>query len=147
MANVTEFQLKGYYFSSCSKFEVDYLVQIVNNSGNTSSHLFILDSSFDKNGFINAAFSILFFLVGLPWNALVIGIILKKKLFTRPTYLLLLNLAIANFLVCMLVLPFTIIFGLGGEDTFGSGVENQVCQVAVFYCTSICLLIQWHCCQ
>lgn len=35
-------------------------------------------------GRINTAFTLLFFVIGLPWNALVIGIIVKKKLFT-PT--------------------------------------------------------------
>ena len=36
-------------------------------------------------GHVNAAFLILFFIIGLPWNALVVGIILKKKLFIRPS--------------------------------------------------------------
>ena len=59
---------------------------------------------------------LLFFLVGLPWNGLVIGIILKKKLFTRPTYMLMLNLAIANLLVCVLVLPLTVVTGFGRRN-------------------------------
>ena len=63
-------------------------------------------------GHVNAAFLILFFIVGLPWNALVVGIILKKKLFIRPSLMLMLNLAVTNFLVCLLVMPFPILFGI-----------------------------------
>ena len=55
-------------------------------------------------GPINAAFMLLFFLVGVPWNLLVIGVIVKKKLFTRPSVMLMLNLAIVNLLVCLLVM-------------------------------------------
>ena len=39
-------------------------------------------------------FLILFFIIGLPWNALVIGIIFRKNLFTRPSVMLMLSLAI-----------------------------------------------------
>ena len=63
-------------------------------------------------GPINAAFMLLFFLVGVPWNLLVIGVIVKKKLFTRPSVMLMLNLAIVNLLVCLLVMPFTMFCGV-----------------------------------
>lgn len=39
-------------------------------------------------GCVHAAFIALFFVIGLPWNALVIGIILRKKLFTQPPLML-----------------------------------------------------------
>ena len=103
--------------------------EIFGNLTNESS----IDSKFDYNGYVNGGFAILFFLVGLPWNGLVIGIILKKKLFTRPTYMLMLNLAVANLLVCVLVLPLTVVTGFGGEDVFGSRqVNDKVCLTAVF---------------
>jgi hypothetical protein len=63
-------------------------------------------------GPVNASVLLLFFIIGLPWNALVIGIILKKKLFTRPSVMLMLNLAIANFFICLLFLPFNIVLGV-----------------------------------
>ena len=87
-------------------------------------------------GPINAAFMLLFFLVGVPWNLLVIGVIVKKKLFTRPSVMLMLNLAIVNLLVCLLVMPFTIFFGVSVDfknaiamrDFF---LANEVCQSGI----------------
>ena len=63
-------------------------------------------------GRVNASVLLLFFIIGFPWNALVIGIILKKKLFIRPSVMLLLNLAIANLLICLMFMPFNIVFGI-----------------------------------
>ena len=54
-------------------------------------------------------FLFLFFIIGLPLNVLVIGIIFKKKLFTRPSVMLMLNLAICNFLSCLLAMPFPLV--------------------------------------
>ena len=110
-------------------------VRLLNNSNNLSYDITDFNNGYVDNGYVNGAFSLLFFLVGLPWNALVIGIILKKKLFTRPTYMLMLNLAIANLLVCVLVLPLTVIFGFGGRDVydvFDPDSSYKVCQTAVF---------------
>ena len=100
---------------------------------NNFTYADVLDSTYDKNGYAIGAFALLFFLAGLPWNGLVIGIILKNKLFTLPTYMLMLNLAIANLLVCVLVLPLTVFTGFGGEDLFGScEVSDKVCKAGVF---------------
>ena len=108
-------------------FSLTYVAEFINNSNNLLSVV-----NYDNNGYAIAAFALLFVLVGLPWNALVIGIIIKKKLFTRPTYMLLLNLAIANLLVCVLVLPLAVVTGFGGEMLGSRQVRNKVCQTAVF---------------
>ena len=105
------------------------IIQLFNNNNSSS----ILVSQYVNNGYVIGAFSLLFLIIGLPWNALVIGIILKKKLFTRPTYMLMLNLAIANLLVCVLVLPLSVATGFGGKDVFkDSQAIERVCQTAVF---------------
>ena len=72
-----------------------------NSSGNTITleEIKLIVARGQVVGPINAAFMLLFFLVGVPWNLLVIGVIVKKKLFTRPSVMLMLNLAIANLLV------------------------------------------------
>ena len=59
---------------------------------------------------------LLFVLIGLPWKAVVIGIILKKKIYSHPSVMLMLNLAITSLLLCV---PITIIFGFGGPYVFG----------------------------
>ena len=58
----------------------DYAVG--NDSDNKYEVLFDLVQRTVVSGYVSAAFLILFFIIGLPWNALVIGIILVKKLFT-----------------------------------------------------------------
>ena len=89
-------------------------------------------------GTTNAAFMLLFFLVGVPWNLLVIGVIVKKKLFTRPSVMLMLNLAIVNLLVCLLVMPFTIFFGVSVSfrNAFTMRVfslADEVCQSGILF--------------
>ena len=72
----------------------------------------------------------IFILLGSSWNLTVIGIILKKRLFKQPAVLLLLNLTVTNFLICMLVLPFNAISALAGEFIFGNSdrVRCQICK-------------------
>lgn len=84
-------------------------------------------------GYAISAVMILYLLVGLPWNSLVVGIIIKKRLFTQPAVMLILNLAIANFLVYIFVMPFNIVTGIAGEYVFGSSdrVRCRVCQLGV----------------
>ena len=86
-------------------------------------------------------FLFLFFIIGLPWNALVIGIILKKNLFTRPSVMLMLNLAISNFLTCLLAMPFHLVVSLLAKsisyrdrsmaDDFM--IFNKICQASFLY--------------
>ena len=93
------------------------------------------DPDFDTrgNGYATAVIVSLIFLTGLPWNLFVICTIVRKKLYSNPTIMLLLNLAIANLLLCLLVLPFNIITGFSGEYLFGNSdtVWCHVCQAGV----------------
>lgn len=80
-------------------------------------------------GHVNAAFVTMFFVIGLPWNTLVIAIILKRKLFTRPSVMLMFNLAIVNFFLCMLVMPFSIAFGIITEKLIKEHkIAHKICQ-------------------
>lgn len=79
---------------------------------------------------------ILLVALGLPWNILVIANIVKKKLYVnQPTIMLLLNLAVINISVCVLVIPFNIVTGITGEFSFGDNdvTRCKVCQTGVIY--------------
>jgi hypothetical protein len=82
-------------------------------------------------GYINAAFMLVFFTIGLPWNALVIGIIFNKKLHTRPSVMLLLNLAVNHLLICLLIMPITFLFGVGYEGIHRE--RQKVCRTGVTF--------------
>ncbi len=81
-------------------------------------------------GFATSVIVSLIFLTGVPWNFFVIFVIVKKKLYSNPTIMLLLNLTIANFLLGLIVMPFSIITGFSGEYLFGNSdaVRCHVCQ-------------------
>ena len=95
------------------------------------------DSNYNTvaNGYAIAVIIFLIFLVGLPWNTLVICTIIKKRLYTQPTMILMLNLTITNFLLCVLVMPFNIISGLAKEFPFGSSdsMRCQICQTGIIF--------------
>ena len=87
------------------------------------------------NGIAIASILILFLLVGLPWNLFVICAIIKKriKIRTQPIIMLMLNLAVVNLLLGILVMPFNIVSGIAGEYVFGETdlVRCRVCQTGV----------------
>lgn len=93
------------------------------------------EGSFDTvaNGYAIAAVMILYLLVGFPWNSLVLAIILKRRLFTQPAVMLLLNLFVSNFLIYIFVMPSNIVTGIAGEYVFGRSdrVRCRVCQTGV----------------
>jgi hypothetical protein len=94
-----------------------------------------LDEDFDTvtNGYVIASLLMLYLFIGLPWNIVVLAIILKKRLYTQPTVMLMLNLAVSNFLVYIFVIPLNVITGITGEYIFGGSdrVRCNVCQTGV----------------
>ena len=64
----------------------------------------------------------MFVALGTPWNAVVLASIIKNRHFKDATYILLMNLVIADLLVCLLVLPFNIVSGIAQEFTIGQSV-------------------------
>jgi hypothetical protein len=85
------------------------------------------------NGYAVAVLLILFFLLGVPWNLLVICSIIKRKIYTQPIIMLMLNLAVTNLLICLLIMPFIIASGIEGEYTMGETdqIRCRVCQTGV----------------
>ena len=82
---------------------------------------------------VSATVTMCFILVGIPSNLLIIVNIMWQRLFREPTYIVLLNLAIADLLMCVLVMPFTVISGFAGGFIFGSTdvIRCGVCQLVV----------------
>jgi hypothetical protein len=69
----------------------------------------------------------------------VIAVILKKKMFSRPSGVLLLNLAIANILLCLLHMPMPVVAGIGSyrDDTDFHGV----CQASAILVIPLVLVV------
>ena len=63
--------------------------------------------------YFNSALILIFFLIGLPWNVMVIWITLKKKLYSQPSLMLMLNLAVANIFILLSNTPLTVIVTIG----------------------------------
>ena len=87
---------------------------------------------------LNLALSICFLLyvaVGLPWNILVSATILKLKLHSQPSILLLLNLVITDCLLLLFELPVRVISGLSQSYVFGSTdhIKCEFCRVHLIF--------------
>jgi len=87
-----------------------------------------------------AVFQIIYLVVGIPWNLLVIGVIVVNKLFHKPAHLLLLSLAVSDLLACVCVMPFNIIVALAGHFFIGFS-DYARCQVCHFYVITIIIMI------
>lgn len=87
-----------------------------------------------------AVFTLVFIMVGLPGNLLIILSILWQRLYKEPTHILLLNLAIADLLVCVLVMPFTVMAGFAGGFVLGGSDSTKCkwCTTGVIY-VALCL--------
>ncbi len=81
----------------------------------------------------SAVVALCFILLGLPSNFLIIFGVIRQRLYTQPTYILLLNLAVSDLLVCLCVLPFTVISGFSREFILGSNdkIRCRVCQTGI----------------
>jgi len=92
------------------------------------------DTSSRVTALVSASVSLLFILVGVPGNLLIVGSILRQKLYKEPTYVLLLNLAIVDCLMCLTVMPFTVVSGFAGGWIFGGTdyIRCKVCQLGIF---------------
>ena len=66
-------------------------------------------------GQVTAAFLLLFLLIGLPLNLTVITLILKKKLYKRPSLVLMFNLMLSDLIYILLVIPVQIVTAITGE--------------------------------
>jgi len=91
------------------------------------------ETELHKASITSAAFTLVLMVIGLPSNILILTSILWQSLYKEPTYILLLNLSFANMLMCIGVMPFTVISGFGGVFVFGGDdiTRCRVCQTGV----------------
>ena len=80
------------------------------------------------SGLVIAVFLLLFLVIGLPWNLLVIVTIVKQKLYTQPTIILLLSLVITDLVLIVSHLSLVMVTGFYGEYIFG-GSDSIRCSV------------------
>ena len=82
-----------------------------------------------------SAVLIVFFLIAFTWNLFIIISMLWRRLLNHPAHILLFNLAITDFLVSILVMPFTITSGIALEYVFGESdhIRCLVCQTGIVF--------------
>ena len=87
------------------------------------------------NRYIVIIVNLLFLVIGTPFNIYVIISIFRKHHTTEPTMMLLLSLATADLLICIIVLPITIITGIADSYFFGDSdyIRCQVCQMGLLF--------------
>ena len=79
-----------------------------------------------------AVIQVLYIVIGVPWNAIVISVILFKRLYKDPTYLFLFNMVLADMLALM-ILSFNVASAFPMEFLIGDSdyVRCQVCHTIV----------------
>lgn len=82
-----------------------------------------------------AAAYILLFLIGVPLNIYILAVVIYKKLYRQPTFLLLCNLAITDLHLCLGPLLFNTITVLNKQGSFGSNdfVRCHICKVGATF--------------
>ncbi len=82
---------------------------------------------------VEAILETMFVIVGIPWNSIVLITILLEKLYREPTYILLLNLVVADILVYVCVLPFNIYSAFAREFAIGNSDFERcgICQAII----------------
>jgi hypothetical protein len=85
--------------------------------------------------YVSASIFILFFVIGVPLNLYVLWKILKKSLFSDPTYMLLINICVTDLVMCFVSILFNISMGFNGHSSFGKSdyTRCQVCKIAVVF--------------
>lgn len=94
-----------------------------------------ISTAYANNAICTAVVVLLFLIIGLPSNIIIIASIIQQKLYQQTTHILLLNLAISDVLVCLLVLPPIMVTGFAGGYIFGDSdyTRCQVCQTGVIF--------------
>ena len=108
--------------STLSKYQ-----SVCDNASSDTSELWLVEDR--TSGLVIAVFLLLFLVIGLPWNLLVVVTIVKQKLYTQPTIILLLSLVITDLVLLVFHLPLVMVTGFSGEYVFGSSdsVRCSVC--------------------
>ena len=84
-------------------------------------------------GVLTAFVLLLYLVVGLPWNCLVAGVILKQRLYQQPTIILLFSLTLCDGLMLVTIFPLNILTGFAGEFIFGNSdyFRCRICKIGL----------------
>ena len=117
------------HFTKAEKFVS--LCANASEDSNITSDLWLVEDK--TSGLVTASFLLLFLVVGLPWNLLVVVTIVKEKLYTQPTIILLLNLVLTDVFLLVFLVPFQVAVGIEGEYYVGATdhIRCQTCNVGV----------------
>lgn len=102
----------------------------------TDNEFWSLRESVRGGGIPIALFEAIIVFVALIWNLfIVITYIVKFKLLKEPANILLLSLAVNDILICLLVVPFSLVAAVNGEFVIGSNdvVRCQTCSTQGFF--------------
>lgn len=105
----------------------------LNRSGITDSDQWTIKSDLQQLRFLIAAIELAFCLLAISWNVfIVVTMVAKRRMLREPANIYLLNLAVADLLLAIVVLPFTVVAELANEFVFGSSDYSRciVCNFA-----------------
>ena len=110
--------------------DIEYVVTICEEPSNSNiSYVWFLDNYHETlvGGQVAAAFLLLFLLIGLPLNLTVMTLILKKKLYKRPSLVLMFNLMLSDLIFILLVIPEQNTTAVTGEFWFILRSDSAKC--------------------
>ncbi len=133
MADFTLFDLTNYSWFDWENISYRTYDLCFNRSDVTDRYwkaYHLLDSSYNATITAMVVCQFLISIIGTLWNLLILALILMKQMFKDPTYIFIMNLVIADLLLCGLVLPFNIQSSLNREFSLGQSdyARCQSCQ-------------------
>ena len=103
--------------------------------------LWVITERSRPSSLVTAVCTLVFIIIGLPGNALIILSILRQRLYREPAHILLLDLALTDLLVCVLVMPLTVVAGFAGGWVLGDSDRAKCawCLTGLVF-VALCLL-------
>ena len=109
---------------------IDYFASICGEPSD-SNVSYVWFTKYDREilvgGQVAAAFLLLFLLIGLPLNLTVMAVILWKKLYKTPSFMLMFNLMLSDLIYILLVIPVQLSTAITGEFWTVLGTDRAKC--------------------
>lgn len=101
------------------------------NRENLSAHWDLL---FQRD-YVSASIYSLIFLTGTLLNLYIIVVLISKKYYTQPTFLMLLNLNFSDLFMCLIIVLYIIITRFAGQSSFGPTdyIRCQICKIGIVF--------------
>ena len=95
------------------------------SSSSITQEYWSLDGEDITHGLVIAVYLVFCELLGLPWNILVLGTVIKEKLWNHPNIILLVNQIVSDLFILLFPTPLLITTGFAGEFILGSSDEER----------------------